>query len=51
MSKPCNNQYLPVQNARFPQMVEPGDIVFIGQYLFTGSETTSVYMEVGVCVS
>ena len=46
MSKPCDNFYLPVNDPRFPQMVQPGDIVFVGQYLFTGSETTSVYMEV-----
>lgn len=26
--------------------VKPGDTIFVGQYLFTGSETTSVYMEV-----
>jgi pyruvate kinase len=46
MSKPCDNFYLPVKEPRFPQLVQPGDIVFVGQYLFTGSETTSVYMEV-----
>ncbi|MQL92540.1 hypothetical protein Taro_025160, partial [Colocasia esculenta] len=26
--------------------VKPGDTIFIGQYLFTGSETTSVWLEV-----
>jgi len=26
--------------------VKKGDTIFIGQYLFTGSETTSVWLEV-----
>ena len=29
------------------QSVSVGDEIFIGQYLFTGSETTSVWLEVG----
>ena len=29
------------------QAVKKGDTIFIGQYLFTGSETTSVWLEVG----
>lgn len=28
------------------QAVKNGDTIFIGQYLFTGSETTSVWLEV-----
>lgn len=28
------------------QVVKKGDTIFIGQYLFTGSETTSVWLEV-----
>jgi hypothetical protein len=28
------------------QAVKTGDTIFIGQYLFTGSETTSVWLEV-----
>lgn len=28
------------------QAVKKGDTIFIGQYLFTGSETTSVWLEV-----
>jgi hypothetical protein len=28
------------------QAVKPGDTIFVGQYLFTGSETTSVWLEV-----
>lgn len=30
----------------FLQAVKVGDIVFVGQYLFTGSETTSVWLTV-----
>jgi pyruvate kinase len=29
-----------------PQVVKKGDTIFVGQYLFTGSETTSVWLEV-----
>ena len=28
------------------QAVKHGDTIFVGQYLFTGSETTSVWLEV-----
>ena len=28
------------------QSVKKGDTIFLGQYLFTGSETTSVWLEV-----
>lgn len=28
------------------QAVKTGDAIFIGQYLFTGSETTSVWLEI-----
>ena len=28
------------------QAVKTGDTIFVGQYLFTGSETTSVWLEV-----
>jgi len=28
------------------QAVKKGDTIFIGKYLFTGSETTSVWLEV-----
>ncbi|CAI7780226.1 unnamed protein product [Closterium sp. NIES-54] len=38
----------PVPPARLypPQAVKPGDEVFVGRYLFTGSETTSVWLKV-----
>ena len=28
------------------QAVKHGDLIFVGQYLFTGSESTSVWLEV-----
>jgi hypothetical protein len=31
------------------QAVRPGATIFVGQYLFTGSETTSVWLEVKKC--
>lgn len=31
---------------RYLQCVAKGDTIFVGQYLFTGSETTSVWLEV-----
>ncbi|EHA8588245.1 Pyruvate kinase 1, cytosolic [Cocos nucifera] len=34
------------QNFACSYAVKPGDTIFIGQYLFTGSETTSVWLEV-----
>ncbi|PWA46142.1 pyruvate kinase family protein [Artemisia annua] len=30
------------------QAVKTGDTIFIGQYLFTGSETTSVWLEADI---
>ena len=30
------------------QAVKKGDTIFVGQYLFTGSETTSVWLEVSL---
>lgn len=33
----------------FLQAVKKGDTIFIGQYLFTGNETTSVWLEVREC--
>jgi len=38
--------FLPVNNSMMPNFVAPGDDVFIGQYLFTGAETSSVYLKV-----
>ncbi|EFJ37017.1 hypothetical protein SELMODRAFT_140876 [Selaginella moellendorffii] len=37
---------LPLNFADLASAVKPGDTIFLGQYLFTGSETTSVWLEV-----
>ncbi|XP_057983105.1 pyruvate kinase 2, cytosolic-like [Malania oleifera] len=37
---------LPVNYAGLSEKVKKGDTIFLGQYLFTGSETTSVWLEV-----
>ena len=37
---------LPVSYEGLPSVVRAGDSIFIGQYLFTGSETSSVYLRV-----
>ncbi|KAL2895887.1 Pyruvate kinase 1 cytosolic [Bienertia sinuspersici] len=39
-------QVLPINYAGLAKEVKKGDTVFLGQYLFTGSETTSVWLEV-----
>jgi hypothetical protein len=39
--------FLNKKNSSFSlQAVTPGATIFVGQYLFTGSETTSVWLEV-----
>ncbi|PKA52456.1 Pyruvate kinase, cytosolic isozyme [Apostasia shenzhenica] len=40
------SQLLPINFAGLAKAVKPGDTIFVGQYLFTGSETTSVWLEV-----
>ncbi|KAL8159696.1 hypothetical protein V2J09_001233 [Rumex salicifolius] len=40
---PC---LLPINYCGLPKAVKKGDTIFIGQYLFTGNETTSVWLEV-----
>ena len=37
---------LPVSFDGLPTAVQPGDAIFVGQYLFTGSETSSAYLTV-----
>ncbi|XP_043702279.1 pyruvate kinase 2, cytosolic-like isoform X2 [Telopea speciosissima] len=39
-------EVLPVNYAGLAETVKKGDTIFLGQYLFTGSETTSVWLEV-----
>ncbi|XP_029126047.1 pyruvate kinase 1, cytosolic isoform X2 [Cajanus cajan] len=41
-------EILPINFDGLAKAVKKGDIIFIGQYLFTGSETTSVWLEVAV---
>ena len=46
MFRPHLNELVSVSAFLFLQAVKVGDIVFVGQYLFTGSETTSVWLTV-----
>ncbi|XP_028116742.1 pyruvate kinase 1, cytosolic-like [Camellia sinensis] len=39
-------EVLPINFSGLAKAVKKGDTIFIGQYLFTGSETTSVWLEV-----
>jgi hypothetical protein len=36
----------PINFSALAKAVKPGATIFVGQYLFTGSETTSVWLEV-----
>ncbi|XP_073013148.1 pyruvate kinase 1, cytosolic-like [Typha latifolia] len=42
----ASSNLLPINFSGLSKSVKPGDTIFIGQYLFTGSETTSVWLEV-----
>ncbi|XP_072970944.1 pyruvate kinase 1, cytosolic [Typha angustifolia] len=42
----ASSKLLPINFTGLSKAVKPGDTIFIGQYLFTGSETTSVWLEV-----
>ncbi|KAH9738479.1 Pyruvate kinase 2 [Citrus sinensis] len=42
----ATSQVLPINFDGLAKSVKKGDTIFIGQYLFTGSETTSVWLEV-----
>ncbi|KMZ75164.1 Pyruvate kinase [Zostera marina] len=44
--KQASSQLLPVNFLGLSDAVKPGDSIFIGQYLFTGSEPSSVSLEV-----
>ncbi|KAF2307497.1 hypothetical protein GH714_029171 [Hevea brasiliensis] len=44
--KEASSEVLPINFYGLSKAVKPGDTIFIGQYLFTGSETTSVWLEV-----
>uniref|UniRef100_A0A803N7P2 Pyruvate kinase n=1 Tax=Chenopodium quinoa TaxID=63459 RepID=A0A803N7P2_CHEQI len=45
-TKEANSNLLPINFHGLSKAVMSGDTIFIGQYLFTGSETTSVWLEV-----
>ncbi|PPD90022.1 hypothetical protein GOBAR_DD13018 [Gossypium barbadense] len=42
----ASSELLPINFDGLSKAVKKGDTIFIGQYLFTGSETTSVWLEV-----
>ncbi|CAM8973398.1 unnamed protein product [Rhodiola kirilowii] len=42
----ASSELLPVSFRGLAKAVTKGDTIFVGQYLFTGSETTSVWLEV-----
>ncbi|GMY23160.1 pyruvate kinase 1, cytosolic-like isoform X2 [Fagus crenata] len=44
--KEATSNLLPISFSGLSKAVKNGDTIFIGQYLFTGSETTSVLLEV-----
>nr|KAJ0190238.1 hypothetical protein LSAT_V11C800397970 [Lactuca sativa] len=44
--KEATSNLLPINFSGLSEAVKTGDTIFIGQYLFTGSETTSVWLEV-----
>ncbi|KAK8938684.1 hypothetical protein KSP39_PZI011369 [Platanthera zijinensis] len=45
-NREASSEVLPINFTGLATAVKPGDTIFIGQYLFTGSETTSVWLEV-----
>ncbi|CAM6102215.1 unnamed protein product [Calypogeia fissa] len=46
LSKGPSSEFLPINWPQLADAVKTGDTIFVGQYLFTGSETTSVWLEV-----
>ncbi|CAI9773959.1 unnamed protein product [Fraxinus pennsylvanica] len=44
--KEATSNFLPINFSGLSKAVKPGDSIFIGQYLFSGNETTSVWLEV-----
>ncbi|THU46686.1 hypothetical protein C4D60_Mb09t07520 [Musa balbisiana] len=46
LSRVPSAEILPINFTDLAKAVKNGDTIFIGQYLFTGSETTSVWLEV-----
>lgn len=46
VTKEPSSDIIPVEYSGLAETVKKGDTIFLGQYLFTGSETTSVWLEV-----
>uniref|UniRef100_A0A7C9E214 Pyruvate kinase n=1 Tax=Opuntia streptacantha TaxID=393608 RepID=A0A7C9E214_OPUST len=44
--KDASSEVLPVNYSGLAKVVKKGDMIFMGKYLFTGSEITSVWLEV-----
>ena len=42
----ASNEVLPVSYPKFTTMIQKGDTIFIGRYLVTGSEDSSLYVQV-----
>ena len=42
----ASDSVLPVSYPNFTSMVQKGDSIFVGRYLVTGSEDSSVYLTV-----
>lgn len=45
-SAECTNTVFPVTYAKFPAMAQAGDSIFVGRYLVTGADDSSLYLEV-----
>ncbi|KAL4425448.1 hypothetical protein ABPG75_009464 [Micractinium tetrahymenae] len=45
-SAACTNEVLPITYPKFPAMCEVGDSIFLGRYLATGADESSVYLTV-----
>ncbi|GAB4833494.1 hypothetical protein Ancab_031738 [Ancistrocladus abbreviatus] len=46
LEKEASSELLPINFTGLSRAVKKGDTIFMGKYLFTGSETTSVWLEV-----
>ncbi|GAB4821691.1 hypothetical protein N2152v2_008737 [Parachlorella kessleri] len=42
----CTSECFPISYAKFPAMVSPGDGIFLGRYLVTGADDSSLYLQV-----
>ena len=42
----CSDSVFPVTYSKFPAMCQAGDNIFVGRYLVTGSESSSLFLEV-----